>query len=173
MEKTGVNVLCENSTRCNLGSLYYTCTGQEMRELVEYINHPLIHICWDTGHANSDKEGGQYDDIMALGEELYAIHYNDNHGKADDHVAPFLGRMNNDEVISALIDVGFSGYLTFECGSSLIGYNQWTGPRRRFEPKGDRELKLSEPQLFMQRHIEAMLHDTGKWMLESYGIFEE
>jgi sugar phosphate isomerase/epimerase len=108
---------------------------------------------------------------MALGDELYAIHYNDNHGLKDDHVVPFLGRLNHDEVINALIDVGFKGYFTLECDSSLIKYDQWTGKRRRFEKDGV-ELRLSEPQLFMQRHIEAMMYDTAKWMLSEYGIFE-
>jgi sugar phosphate isomerase/epimerase len=109
---------------------------------------------------------------MAIGDELYAIHYNDNHGLKDDHVAPFLGRLNHDEVINALIDVGFKGYFTLESDSSLIKYNCWTGKRRRFE-NGGKPLPLSEPQLFMQRHIEAMMYDTAKWMLEEYGIFDE
>ena len=167
MERCGVNVLCENSTKSNMGECYFINTGKDMLEFVKYVNHPQIHACWDTGHANC--EGSQYDEIMALGDELYAIHYNDNHGLKDDHVAPFLGRLNHDEVMTALIDVGFKGYFTLECDSSLIKYNQWTGVRRRFE--GNQ--KLREPQLFMQRHIEAMMYDTAKWMLESYGVFEE
>lgn len=169
MEACGVNVLCENSTRANMKERYFINTGRDMREFIEYVNHPQIHGCWDTGHANC--EGSQYDEIMALGDELYAIHYNDNHGMKDDHVAPFLGRLNHDEVMHALIDVGFKGYFTLECDSSLIKYNQWTGKRRHFEKEG-KELKLSQPQLFMQRHIEAMMYDTAKWMLEEYGIYE-
>ena len=109
---------------------------------------------------------------MALGDELYAIHYNDNHGAKDDHVAPFCGRLNHDEVINALIDVDFKGYFTLECDSTLIKYDQWTGKRRRFETDGKRKI-LSEPQLFMQRHIESMMYDTAKWMLDAYGLFEE
>lgn len=167
IERCGVNVLCENSTKANMGDWYFINTGKDMREFIECVDHPHIHGCWDTGHANC--EGSQYDEIMAVGDELYAIHYNDNHGSRDDHVAPFLGRMNHDEVINALIDVGFNGYFTLECDSSLICYNQWTGERRRFEGNS----KLREPQLFMQRHIEAMMYDTSKWMLEEYGIFDE
>ena len=109
---------------------------------------------------------------MALGKELYAIHYNDNRGEKDEHVAPFMGTLNHDEIINALIDVGFNGYFTLECDSSLRKYTQFTGNRRRFPSKAV-EPKLSEPQLFMQRHIEAMMYETAKWMLESYGMFEE
>ena len=167
MERCGVNVLCENSTRANMKEMYFINSGRDMREFIEYVDHPLVHGCWDTGHANC--EGEQYDEIMAIGDELYAIHYNDNHGAKDEHLAPFLGQLNHDEVMSALIDVGFDGYFTLECSSSLVRYNQWTGKRRRFEPSS----RLREPQLFMQRHLEAMMHETAKWMLESYGIFEE
>ena len=167
MERCGVNVLCENSTRANMKEMYFINSGRDMREFIEYVDHPLVHGCWDTGHANC--EGEQYDEIMAIGDELYAIHYNDNHGAKDEHLAPFLGQLNHDEVMCALTDVGFDGYFTLECSSSLVRYNQWTGKRRRFEQSS----RLREPQLFMQRHLEAMMHETAKWMLESYGLFEE
>jgi sugar phosphate isomerase/epimerase len=169
MERCGVNVLCENSTSSNMGKKYFINTGKDMREFIEYVGHPMIHGCWDTGHANC--EGNQYDEIMAIGDELYAIHYNDNHGEHDDHIAPFLGRLNHDEVINALLDVEFKGYFTLECDSSLFRYHRWPG-RRHFEC-AKREVRLSEPQLFMQRHIEAMMYDTAKWMLESYDLWEK
>ena len=167
MERCGVNLLCENSTYRNTGDMYYTNSGAEMREFIEYVGHPLFHGCWDTGHANC--EGNQYDDIMALGDELYAIHYNDNHGDRDEHIVPFFGSLNHDEVICALRDIGFSGYFTLECGATLIKYDQWPIRRRRFE--GDSRLR--KPQLFMQRGIESLMYDTAKWMLSEYGILEE
>ena len=169
MERCGVNVLCENSTVSNMGDKYFINSGADMYDFIKYVGHPMVHGCWDTGHANC--EGNQYDEIMALRDELYAIHYNDNHGGKDEHVAPFLGTLNHDEVIRALIDSRFGGYFTLECDSTLVKYDQWTGPRRRFA-KGGGALKLSEPKLFMQRHIEKLMYDTAKWMLEEYGIFD-
>lgn len=166
MERCGVNLLCENSTRLNTHDMYWPYSGAEMREFIEYVNHPMFHGCWDTGHANC--EGDQYDDIVALGDELYAIHFNDNHGDRDEHIAPFLGSLNADEVLCALSDIGFKGYFTLECSSSLIKYNQWPVKRRRFE----RESRLREPKLFMQRHIERMMYETAEWMLKEYDLFE-
>ena len=166
-EKYGVNILCENGTKANLGEMNQITTGKEMREFIEYIHHPRLKGCWDTGHANC--EGNQYDEIMAIGEHLYAIHYNDNRGAADEHVAPFLGTLNHDEVINALIDMGYQGYFTLECDASLRKYNQWTGERKRFE----KESRCREPQLFMQRHIEKMMYETCEWLLSSYGILEK
>ena len=85
-EKCGVNVLCENSTKVNMQDMYFINSGKDMREFIGYVDHPNFHGCWDTGHANC--EGPQYDDIMAVGEHLYAIHYNDNRGTQDEHLAP-------------------------------------------------------------------------------------
>jgi sugar phosphate isomerase/epimerase len=138
-----------------------------MREFIKYMGSPRIHGCWDTGHANC--EGNQYDEIMAIGDELYAIHYNDNRGGMDEHVAPFMGTLNHDEVIHALIDVGYKGYFTLECDSSLRGYGCWLGRRRPYEE----DKRLAEPQLFMQRHIEKMMYETSEWMLSSYGLLEK
>lgn len=163
MERCGVNVLCENSTKRNMGDLYFINNGKDMREFIDFVGHPQIHGCWDTGHGNC--EGAQYDDIMAVGNELYAIHYNDNNGWADEHVAPFMGTLNHDEILTALTDVGFKGYFTLECNNALLHANQ----RRQF---GDKT-KLLQPQLFMQRHIDAMMYETSKWLLEEYGLFEE
>ena len=169
-ERCGVNILCENSTKSNMDGRYFINDGRDMLEFIKYVDNPLFHGCWDTGHANC--EGSQYDEIMTLGKELYAIHYNDNHGKKDDHIAPFLGRLNHDEVINALIDVDFKGYFTLECDASLVSYELWTGHRRHYDNQRG-ENKLSEPQLFMQRHIEAMMYETSEWMLSSYGLLEK
>ncbi len=167
MEKCGVNVLCENSTKANVGDMYFINSGKDMREFIKFVGHSQIHGCWDTGHANC--EGPQYDEIMAVGDELYAIHYNDNRGTVDEHLAPLMGTLNNDEVMHALIDADFKGYFTLECCSSLRGYRYWLGNRRRY----DRDDRLSEPQPFMQRHIEKMMYETAEHFLSTYGLLEK
>ncbi len=167
MEKHSVNVLVENSTKVNMGEKYFINSGKDTRELVEFIDHPLIHACWDTGHANC--EGNQYDEILSVGNELYAIHYNDNHGKADEHLIPYFGTLNHDEVINALIDTGYKGYFTLECSSSLILKEYWLGSRRKFQ----KDERLSSPPFFAQQQAEKLLYDIAKHILTSYGIFEE
>ena len=167
MERCGVNVLCENSTKANMGDMYFTNSGEDMREFVEYVNHPLFHACWDTGHGNC--EGNQYDDIVALENELYALHINDNSGRGDEHVLPYLGTVNMDEIMNALIDIGYSGAFTFECAASLRPSKYWQGDRKRF----DRDSRLCEPKLFMQKHLEKLMYEMGEYILKSYNCFEE
>ena len=166
-ERFGVNVLCENSTKVNLGDRYYANSGKDMRAFVDYVGHPNFHVCWDTGHANC--EGPQYDEITALGKHLFAVHYNDNRGRQDEHLAPYLGTMNHDEVMHALIDVGFGGPFTLECDASLRGYRYWLGDRRPYEA----DQRLAQPQLFMQRHMEKMLYAMAKHILTAYDLCEE
>ena len=167
LERLGVNLLIENSTKANMGDRYYVNSGRELRDFIEYVNHPLVHACWDTGHANC--EGAQYDEILTLGEHLYAIHYNDNHGNKDEHLMPYLGTLNHDEVISALIDVGYKGYFTLEATNSLITPSSWPFKARKYK----KSTRLAEPPTALRRNIEKTMYEVAKYMLTEYGIFEE
>lgn len=166
MEKWGVNVLCENTTRANMRDGYFLISGADMREFSEYVNHPLFHACWDTGHANV--EGTQYEEISAMGDELRAVHINDNRGSMDEHIIPYMGTMNMDDVMHGLLDANYKGYFTFESGSVLRMKNHWLGARRDF----DEDTRLAEPQLFMQKHLEKLMYEIGEYILKSYGCFE-
>ena len=167
MERNNVNVLCENSTQRNMGEIYYPNSGSDIKEFVKFVDHPLFHACWDTGHANC--EGNQYDDITAIGSDLFALHINDNRGYGDEHILPYLGTVNMDEIVNALLDIGYKGYFTFEGGCSLRPAKYWQGDRRTFE----KDTRLAEPQLFMQKHLEKLMYDMGVYMLKQYDCFEE
>ena len=167
MERNNVNVLCENSTRKNMGDMYFTNSGADVKEFVKYVDHPLFHACWDTGHGNC--EGNQYEDILAVGDDLFAVHINDNRGQGDEHIIPYLGTVNMDEIMNALIDIDYKGVFTFECDSSLRPANYWQGNRTAFE----KDKRLAEPQLFMQKQIEKLMYDMGEYILKSYNCFDE
>ena len=166
MEKYQVNILHENTSTINM-PWCFPKTGAEMKEFSEYVNHPRFHSCWDTGHANM--EGPQYDEILTIGDDLYAIHFNDNRGPQDEHLIPFMGTMNLDEVMHALKDVGFQGPFTLECSSSLRQQKYWLGRRRSFE----KDTRLANPPLCLQKELEKYLYQTGKYILEQYDMFEE
>ena len=137
-----------------------------MKEFVDYVDHPRFGACWDTGHANV--EGHQFDDILAMGNCLRAIHFNDNRGKQDEHLLPFMGTMNVDEVMHALMENGFRGPLTFECCSSLRPKNYWLGNRRGF----DRANGLVNPPVELKLELEKFMYQVGKHILTAYGLFE-
>ena len=167
MEKNNVNVLIENSAKANMGDKYFFLTGADMKEFIDYVKHPLIHACWDLGHANM--EGHQYQDIIALGDDLRAIHVHDNNGKCDQHVAPFTGTLNMDEVITALIDIDYKDYFTFETYSAVSTGKTWYLKRKTF----DRDTRLFNPTIDIYDAAEKFLFQIGKACLTAYNIYEE
>ena len=167
MEKNNVNVLIENSTKANMGEKYFFLTGADMKEFINYVNHPLIHACWDLGHANI--EGHQYEDIIALGDDLRAIHVHDNNGKSDQHIAPFCGTLNMDEVMNALIDIDYKGYFTFEADNAISFGQTWQLKRQKFE----KDTRLFNPSTEMLDAAEKFLFEIGKACLSAYGIYED
>ncbi len=167
MDRCNVNVCIENSTKANMGEMYFFFTGEDMLEFIQYVGHPKLKACWDTGHANI--EGHQYSDIMALGEYLTAVHIHDNCGKKDEHILPFTGSLSLDEVMHGLIDSGYQGVFTFEVDSAVTFSDHWLLKRNRFRE----EKRLLEPPLFLREHMEKTMYDLGVYILKSYDCLEE
>lgn len=164
MEEHGVQVLIENSSAA-CGYRHFL-DGAEMREFLDYAAHPLLGACWDTGHANI--EGAQYDQILTLGKHLKAVHVHDNIGKKDEHMMPFCGVCSMDEVVTALLDTGFTGPFTMEACSTLRPAKYWVGNRRSFE----RDTRLAEPPVELAQKMEEALFICGRYILTQYGIYE-
>lgn len=166
-EKFGVDILTENSAEENNPG-YYIRTGKEARQFVEEARMPRLHVCWDTGHANM-RGNDPYEDILALGDTLRALHVQDNCGKYDSHVMPMGGTTNYDRLIRGLIDAGYKGYFTFEGSCTIRHANNWPHFRNGISPE---DRLHTVPLNIQQKQIDVM-YDIGKWMLEEYGIFEE
>lgn len=170
MEKFQVNVLIENSATGNMEGKYFFFSGEEMAAFLDKCNHPLLHACWDTGHANMDHRD-QYQDILDLGDHLRAIHFADNFGVYDEHIAPFMGTLDVDAIIQGLLDVGYKGYLTFESNNLLQKAGTW--PHFRQENPKVRKPRLQSPSLELRRKAEGLLYEIGKCALRAYDCFEE
>jgi sugar phosphate isomerase/epimerase len=164
MERCGVNVLCENSTKANMGDLYYVNSGKELLDFVEYVDHPLIHACWDTGHGNL-QETTQFEALNILGKDAYALHVQDNFGKQDQHLVPFCGCMDMDSLMRGLNSIGYNGYFTFESTNFFLPKSM------RKEQFADGVLK--SPSLEIKGLSENLLYEIGKFILTSYNQYEE
>lgn len=167
LEETGVTLCVENSSTVNRPNMFYFVDGGELARFLEYVDHPLVRACWDTGHANM--EGPQYEEIVALGDHLRAVHINDNFGKLDDHVLPFMGTVNMDEIMNALLDVGFKGCFTFECDTTMRLDRNRLYPRRPFP----RDTRLASPNLAMCEAMVRASFEIGRQILLAYGCYEE
>lgn len=74
MEKYNVNVCAENSAEGNMGRRYFIMTGKECADFANYINHPLMHVCYDVGHANM-RDTSIYKELVDIGAHLKAGAY--------------------------------------------------------------------------------------------------
>lgn len=177
-EENGVNLLIENGPRKIFKKSRFTknpedtemlwgfYSGQNMREFLDWLNLPFVQACWDTGHANMN--GNQYDEIMALGDKLKALHVHDNYGEFDQHFVPFFGNTNFDELMHALIDVKYKGAFAFETGN-LFGCETWSTKRREFNCDD----RLKDVPIEIRKDMYKILYKIGKHILSSYDCFEE
>jgi sugar phosphate isomerase/epimerase len=116
IESTEVNCLIENGYPHNntIDSQYWFQSADHILALLSDLGrHPLIHACWDVGHAaitNVD----QYKEITGLGSELRGLHIQDNFGTEDIHLAPFAGTCCYDAILKGLVDSAYKGYFTME-----------------------------------------------------------
>lgn len=169
MEKYGVNVLIENTGSANMDGKYFLMTGQDMVDFLEYVNHPMLKACWDTGHANMNHYN-QYKEITTLGKNVVAFHMQDNHGHIDEHIPPLMGNINWDAIMQALQDIGFNGYFTLESPHVVRRADAW--PHFRRYDDLPRPVRLSDPSLELARMGIQYLYEIGKFILEQYDCFE-
>ena len=170
MERFNVNVLIENSATLNMKGKYFFFSGNEMADFLDQCNHPLLHACWDTGHANMDCRD-QYQDILDLGSHLRAIHFADNFGVYDEHIAPYTGTLDIDAIMQGLLAINYPGYLTFECSNIVQKAGTW--PHYRQENPQIKERRLQNPSLAVRYKAECLLYEIGKDVLSKYECFEE
>ncbi len=159
-----VDILTENFNKMWDPETYWIDNAQELRELVDYIDHPLLNVCWDIGHGNLQSTP-QHEALKILGDKVHALHVQDNYNRADSHKAPFFGTTNWDSVMHGLKEIGYNGYFTFESDNLLTGAHA----KRAF----DQDSRLLVPPVEFQLTLEKLLYDIGKYILTSYDCFEE
>jgi len=163
-DKCGINILTENFDKMCNRDCYWIDNAMDVKELVEYINHPRLKVCWDVGHGNLQNLP-QHDALKLLGDKVYALHIQDNVGVTDDHMIPYFGTLNFDSIMTGLKSIDYKGYFTFEADGSPLA--TW----RRNKYKGDD--RCLEFPVEIRKKLESVLYDIGKYILTKYDCFEE
>ena len=70
-------------------------------------------ICWDFGHANRVFKN-QIPQLKAVAPYLRATHVDDNVGKDDLHLLPFLGTIDWRRIMPLLKEIGYEGCFNYE-----------------------------------------------------------
>ena len=174
-EKTGVHILIENIG--HPADSNHLLTGRDVREMVDLVGHPLVNACWDTGHGNLNRQN-LYETICILGDKLLALHVHDNcayfepsyrHHRIDMHTTPYATQyasVNYDALLQGLKDIGYKGTFNFEVLTMTRAI------RTAFTYNGEVVRKLENPPIELWKQAHRLVYSTGKYMLETYGLFE-
>ena len=98
------------------------------------LDFPRTGICLDFGHAFL--LGDVPDTIEMVAEHLVTTHVHDNHGRQDEHLVPFDGRINWDMALMTMQKVGYDGTYLMELantGSSAEVLRKGQAARKKFE----------------------------------------
>lgn len=119
-----VTVCLENMFTAHNGKVYEAICS-DMNEAAAYIDElndiageKCFAFCLDTGHAlllGKDI----YTAIMQIGDRLETLHIHDNDGRDDQHLAPYMGRLDWDRFVKGIREVGYQGNLSFETFNAL------------------------------------------------------
>ncbi|MCS7464216.1 sugar phosphate isomerase/epimerase [Paenibacillus doosanensis] len=122
MERTGVGIALENfydrAPRPHAARRKYCAALDELVELVDALDHPLVGACLDTGHAH--EQGIHPSEYVQLGKRLKATHINDNDGLSDQHLLPFQGSIDWTAAMKALRKMEYEGDLTYETHRPIV-----------------------------------------------------
>lgn len=163
-DELGVNILVENFNKMSIDDLYWIDNAHDLADFIRFVNHPRLHAVWDVGHGNM-QELAQNEAVSILGDELFALHVQDNDGENDFHMFPLLGTANIDSLMHGLIEIGYKGYFTFESSRIFL-------PKSKKRPF-DVDSRLEMPPLELKKKAESLLYEIGKFILTSYDCFEE
>ena len=127
----GVKLATENMWNWYAGdehSSFAACaTADSFCKHLEAVNVEFMVACLDIGHAEMRGSGeGAANMIRALGSKLQALHIHDNNLRDDSHELPFTMSIDFDEIVCALKEIGYSGWLTLESGTHMKQFNSST-----------------------------------------------
>ncbi|MBQ9409393.1 MAG: sugar phosphate isomerase/epimerase [Clostridia bacterium] len=92
--------------------------GRWIDDLNALAGEECFGFCFDTGHCFLTRQN-LYRSIVTVGRRIKAVHLQDNNGHLDDHLTPYTGRIDWENVIRALIDIGYGGDLNYESMKGL------------------------------------------------------
>ncbi|MEG1924836.1 MAG: sugar phosphate isomerase/epimerase family protein [Ruthenibacterium sp.] len=91
----------------------FACNAADLVELVDGFHLPNVGINWDFGHANLSVPD-QAAELRAIGKRIKTTHVADNHGRRDEHLAPFYGFVDWPLMMRTLAEIEYEGDFTYE-----------------------------------------------------------
>ena len=126
-KKYDVIICLENMFTARRGKIYEAICSDpneaaaNIDELNSLAGEKRFAFCFDTGHALLLGKD-QYLTLKQLGDRVEVLHVHDNDGWDDQHVSPFMGRLDWDRFISGLKAIGYKGVMNLEVGNLCAWY---------------------------------------------------
>ena len=114
-EEIGIKIAIENISRNSI-----TSTPERLNRLYDTLNNPVFTICFDVGHCLfQNVDPGEA--IRKIGARLVdgCTHVHDNFGDTDAHTLPYYGKVDWEEVMKALAEIGYRGELNYEASNFI------------------------------------------------------
>lgn len=104
----------------NIGRASVTSTPERLNRLFDSLNDPVFTVCFDVGHCLFQGVDPA-EAIRLIGSRMVngCTHVHDNGGDADEHTLPYYGKVNWEQVMEALADIGYEGDLNYEASGFI------------------------------------------------------
>ncbi len=99
-------------------------TAEQFNQYIDTLNGlfpETFTACLDLGHCGLVGINA-FDMIRGMGNRITSLHVHDNNNYDDSHTIPYLGKINWDETMKALCDIGYSGEFTFESDHYIASF---------------------------------------------------
>ncbi len=113
-EKFGIRIAVENASGAT--------SIDKINRFCEALSPEHFVVCLDIGHAQVSELAPCEFARKISSERLQALHVHDNCGTKDDHTLPYLGVVDWDATLQALIDIGYEGDFNMEAGKFLRAF---------------------------------------------------
>jgi len=119
IRKYNVTVCLENMFMVYKNKVYAaSCQNpDEVNRYIDTLNdiagEKCFAFCYDSGHSNLIGRD-VYAVIRKLGHRIECLHIHDNDSWEDQHLAPYMGRLDWDRFVRGMKEIGYRGDLNFE-----------------------------------------------------------
>ena len=118
-KRYGVTICLENMFKEHKGKIYAACCSdidtacRYVDTLNEMAGEKVFGFCLDTGHLLLTSQEIKMA-MLQLGGRIEAFHVHDNNGCEDQHLAPYMGRLDWKRFEEGLQEIGYAKTLSFE-----------------------------------------------------------
>ena len=131
-KELGVKIALENMYRKdeNRGVFVPSVCGtpEQFNQYIDALDSEYIVGCLDLGHCSLVGIDAE-DFLRVMGKDrVKALHVSDNDYLGDYHTLPGLGKMTWDEILKALVDIGYEGDFTYEADRFMMNFEDGFKP---------------------------------------------